>query len=205
MSIKNSAVLDGKVVAVDLDNVICDTDPKIRGIIERISGISLSQDEITNYAYSRALINRGIESSAAKQIVKEAIEVFHESECLNVEPVDGALDGIYKLLNASFSIVIPTSRPDTCEENTKEWLSSFEMPYHELLFLEDKTRNAQSWTYLIEDAMHHAHAVCEAGTPVCILDYPWNRTTSSCQFIYRVKDWNEIVNIVIQIPLSRQT
>ena len=76
MSIKDSAVLDGKVVAVDLDNVICDSDPKIREVIYQISGVSLVQDEITNYAYSRALIKRGIESSAARQIFEDKA---HES------------------------------------------------------------------------------------------------------------------------------
>jgi len=204
MLLRSSEVQDGAVIAVDLDNVICDTDPKIREIIRKISGVSLSQDEITNYAYSTALINRGVESSEAKQIVKEAAEIFHDSECLNVGPLDGALEGIYRFLDAGLKIVIPTSRPDRCQKNTESWLSSFDVPYHELLFLEDKTRNARSWSYLIEDAMHHAYAVCEAGTPVCLLDYPWNRATSSCQFIYRAKDWNEIVNIVMQMTLPRR-
>jgi uncharacterized protein len=198
VSVKMSTVSDGKVVAVDLDNVICRSDPKIREIIGRISGISLSQEEITDYAYSRALLHRGIELSAARRAVEEALCMFHDSECLNVEPVHGALGGINTLQVHGFSVVIATSRPTFCIKNTQLWLRDHGVPFKELLFLENKAEAAQKWTFLIDDALHHAEAVCESGIPVCLLDYPWNRKTSACPFMYRANDWDGIVSIVFR-------
>ena len=199
MSLEESTILRDRVVAVDLDNVICESDPRIREVIARVSGVSLSQDEITHYAYSRALINRGVNQSRATRVVEEALGLFHEFECLNVAPVNGALEGIQTLQRRGFPVVIATSRPIFCAKKTESWLSAAKVSYRQLLFLEEKAEEAHNWAFLIDDALHQAEPVCESGIPVCLLDYPWNRTSSSCRLMRRAKDWREILNIVLEM------
>ena len=183
------------VIAVDLDNVIAETDPKIREILKILSGLSLSQDDILSFEYSNALIAKGVEPLTARKLEEDALKIFHGEECCHVNPIQGALEGLSRLAKAGMSLVIVTSRPVTCEHLTRIWLNDHDIFFTELLFVKEKVKYAHNWSFLVEDAAHHAKAVAEMGIPVCLLDYPWN-TIISHPLIRRAKYWREIVEIL---------
>lgn len=59
------------MIAVDLDNVIAKTDPQIRQIIQSISGVSLSQQDIQVWDYAEALVVKGLDRPAAQNSIAE--------------------------------------------------------------------------------------------------------------------------------------
>lgn len=186
-------------IGVDLDNVIVQTDPAIRAIIARISGVSLSQDDSADFAYSTALMARGLQRAEARAIEQEALKIFHEVEAQMLELVPGALDGLRTLERAGLSPVVITSRPASAEPLTRAGLLAAELSFPELLFAADKAAHAAGWLCLIDDAPHHVEAVIALGVPVCVLDYPWNRGLPPDPRIHRCSDWPEIVANILRI------
>ena len=189
-------------IAVDLDNVIASTDPKIREIVHRISGVRLSQGDIKVFEYHKALVDAGLDLEVAKDIEKEALRLFHDGECLQIELVDGAAEGLACLSNTRRRVIIVTSRPVTSGEVTKSWLEQFQVPCEEVVFIDKKDRMASTWVVLIEDAAHHAQAVCQMGVPVVLLDYPWNRSIEAHALIHRAKDWREAADLALNLGMA---
>jgi len=187
------------VIAMDLDNVIADSDRVIRGIIHRISGVHLTQDDIRFYDYHKVLVSRGIEISEALRIEHEALETFHTRASMDVNPVHGAQQGMSQLESSGWLPVIVTSRPASSANATKDWLREKEIPYHSILFTEDKAQKGSRWKILVEDAPHHALAASEAGVYVVLVDYPWNRGICRSENIHRVGGWSEIVDAIGQM------
>ena len=187
------------VVAVDLDNVIAKTDPKIREIIESISEISLSQDDIRSWDYAEALVSKGLDIFSAQQVISQTFNRFHKEECLDVESVQGAIEGILCLREAGLDILIVTGRPETprCRELTKQWLARFEIPGFWLRMEENKAQVSARWSFLIDDAPHQAETVAGQGTSVLLFDYPWNRNVQLHPLIKRIRNWGEIIGCIL--------
>lgn len=192
-----------RMVAVDLDNTIADADPRMRGIIARLTGISLRRSEIVKFAYSEALLGRGFDPATALEVEESTLRIFHDSECLQLDVLEGALEGLARLRGLGYSVVLATGRPSTCEEHTRRWLRQAEVPYDDLLFLGDKSSCAHNWVALVDDAAHNAIAVARCGTPVCLLDYPWNRSVEQHPLIHRVEGWPQVVATIAE--LTEQT
>jgi len=191
-------------IAVDLDNVIAGTDSKIRHIILSLCGIPLLQSDIQSWEYADALIAKGVDVTSAKAIIKQTFERFHEVECTNVEPIDGAIPTILNLSEAGIEFVVVTGRPKTtrCEELTKEWLRKCSIPDSWLIMQERKAEFSSNWSILIDDAPHHANEVAAAGTRVLLFDYPWNRSTYHA-LIRRVSSWCEIKSCVLELRMTQ--
>ncbi len=190
------------IVAVDLDNVIAKTDFKIRQIIGSISSVSLSQQDIQTWEYADALVAKGIAPSSAQKIIGESLIRFHDEECLEVEPLEGAVENIFKLHDAGLEIIIVTSRPGNCEALTKRWLTKFSIPDSWLRMERNKAAVCTKWSLLIDDAPHHATSVAEQGTSVYLFDYPWNRNIEYHPLIKRVINWQELTATVLQLHTS---
>ncbi|MGQ9675348.1 MAG: 5' nucleotidase, NT5C type [Chloroflexota bacterium] len=188
-----------RTVAVDLDNTIADADPKMRGIIARLTGVSLCRSEIVKFAYSEALVGRGFDLSTALEMEEATLRIFHDGECLQLDVLEGALEGLAELREMGYSVVLATGRPATCEEHTRRWLREAEVPYDDLLFLEDKSVCAHNWVALVDDAAHNAVAVARCGTPVCLIDYPWNRSMEPHPLIHRVEGWPQVVATIARL------
>lgn len=187
------------VIAVDLDNVIADSDRVIRSIIHRISGVHLTQADIRCYDYHKVLAARGFELSEALRIEHEALETFHTQAAPDVTVVQGAQQGMSQLVSIGWHPVIVTSRPASSAEATRDWLRTKEISYKSILFTEDKAQTGSRWTILVEDAPHHATAASEAGVSVVLVDYPWNQGVGPSANIRRVGDWSEILEAIGQI------
>lgn len=186
-------------IAIDLDNVIAKTDTKIREIIKSLSGISLVQDDIQRWDYSEVLMCKGLDAQQAEEIMGLTMGQFHEHDCFEVEPLTRAVDIIFEIHHAGLEVMIVTGRKKTrkCEELTKRWLREQLIPDSWLLMEENKSSICTQWSFLIEDAPHHAQDVANAGIPVLLFDYPWNRSISH-RLVKRISGWDEVRSLVLR-------
>ena len=186
-------------VAVDIDNVIADTDPLIRGIIRAICGISLEREDIVQFAYSEALVAKGLDQCEARRVEDEALWIFHDKACAEAMPVDGAVEALNALSGAGLSIVVATCRLPSCEGLTRMWLRQAGVPYDKLLFVGEKAEHCLEWAVLVEDAAHHALAVAQRGVPICLLDHPWNRSLAPHPLILRADNWRQATTLILSL------
>jgi uncharacterized HAD superfamily protein len=87
------------------------------------------------------------------------------------------------LAHSGNSIHIVTHRPEYARESTEKWLFWNDIPYHELIFAEDKTK----WglDVLLDDAPHNIAQARAAGIRAITFDQPWNQHVTG----ERVKSW----------------
>ena len=188
-----------QIVAVDLDNVISSTDSRIRAIIEVISGVRLSQEQIRTWEYRDALVASGVDPSAAARIERGALQRFHDHDCASVEPIDGAIGGLRRLQEASIEITVVTGRPSTmtCETLTVQWLRDAGIRPDMLVMGRKKVDAVAGWSYLIDGSPREAWEIAERGVRVLLVDYPWNRSIRSHRLITRVATWHEIPDAIL--------
>ena len=63
--------------------MIVQRDPRIREIIRQISGVALSQGDITTFSYEDALISKGLEPARAEHIAREPCDAFTKATLTN--------------------------------------------------------------------------------------------------------------------------
>lgn len=181
-------------VAIDLDNVVAATDPKIRQIICLLTGISLSQEDVRTWDYADALTSMGMNRWEAEEAVREAFEKFHGWDCLDVAPVAGALERVQRFVGEGIGIQIVTSRPDfeQCRDLTRQWLGKFSIPGSWLRLEANKASVCAEWNCLVHDNPQQAREAADRGAAVFLLEYPWNMGVQSHRRITRVRNWDEI-------------
>jgi len=182
-----------RILAIDLDNVISETDETIRNIIYSLCGIRLWCEDIVTFNYHEVLHAKGMSMSEALIVDSKAMDLFHTSECLGVPVKPGARAALRELLSLGANVGIVTGRPINSEAITAKWLSEREIPYTWLKHTNDKAAISSAWSMLVDDAAHHAVTVAANGVPVCLMDYPWNRNLQPTAGITRVSSWNEIL------------
>jgi uncharacterized HAD superfamily protein len=179
-------VSEARIIGVDLDNVVTDTDGLFRQIVERIYGIKIRRDDVLDFYYHLSgLISREQEA--------EAFRVFHEIESLNVSLLDGATEAL-KEMRKSYEVYIVTSRPDSSRDVTERFLRDYEIPYDKLIFERQKVSLVKGWRAFIEDNRETAYDIARVGVLTFIFDYPWNQPkTTDPELIVRVKSWREVL------------
>lgn len=176
-------------IGVDLDNVIAQTDKTIRKLIRSRYGIESSQAQIVTWNYHESL-------PITPEQEREIFADFHAHHLTDPEVVEGARIGMEEL-HLRGSIWIVTHRPLLSRRDTREWLADHEIVYDELIFVEDKSTLADRFSFLVDDNGNTAIAVAASGTPVFLLDYPWNRFVCDVPHLKRVLSWEEILKIVL--------
>jgi uncharacterized HAD superfamily protein len=174
-------------LGVDLDNVLAQTDRKIRASIQQFSGVRLLRRDVIEFDYHKCGIT--------KEQEEQAFHEFYSGGCSELVLVPGARLGMQKL-RTEYSTFVVTSRPRSTYDLTVEWLSKKKIPFDELLFADKKDALPLRLDYAIEDCWEYAVGLAEQGTNVLLLNYPWNRDKGSHSRIRRVKDWREIVQVL---------
>ncbi len=189
-----------QIAAIDLDNVLGTTDAKLRQLIREISGLSLIQADIRSWDYALALTAKGLADSEARRVVDQAFDRFHGGECIEIEPVEGAVENVLKLRKAGFDIKVVTGRPRTtiCEDLTKRWLERVSLSASWLQMEANKAAVCAGWSCLVEDNADHAKGVAKCRIPVYLFDYPWNRHIAGDPLITRVTDWQHVSHAILE-------
>lgn len=107
-------------------------------------------------------------------------------------PVEGAIDTLWELSDAGYTLNIVTSRFVNPGQHwkvvtsTAESLEHHNVPHHNLSFMKDKTLQ-RSHLY-IDDSPHNIKALGDAGIPIVIFDVPYNRHLEGD----RVTNWQDL-------------
>lgn len=171
-------------LGIDIDNVISLTDPAIRELFRDLCGVSLEQDEIVHYQYSRCGVTPEQE--------RVALDAFRERTCSELEVVPSAVESL-RLLQGRYRLVLVTSRNPVIMQKTRDWLKAREVPHDLLVFDEVKHRTGHTFDFFIEDNGDFALSLAGAGITTFLFDYPWNRWVDSHPNIRRVSGWQEVV------------
>lgn len=175
------------LLGVDIDNVISQTDTKIREIIKCLYGISLTQTHIIHFDYHKCGVN--------KEQEKEIFSLFNTSECEKLKVIPGSAEAL-SILRNTYTVILVTSRNPSIEQKTEEWLHTKRIHYDELIFNDRKHDVDVNFDYFVEDCWEYSIKLAEKGIKVILYDYPWNRNKGASPNIIRLKNWNEILSFL---------
>ena len=177
--------------------IVCDVD----GVLNNLMDVTL---DIYNTKYGTSYTTKDVTSYNIEDCFEpEAAERIKDIFCIpglwkKVKPVNGAQNGLQKLINAGHQVYIATDHnPNTYGEKVA-WLKRF-FPFIEpskIICIKDK------WM-LRADAMIEDNLQALLAKPYyhrILVDHPWNQSTKDYVYdIHRCKNWNEIVNAVNKI------
>lgn len=182
-------------IVIDLDNVISDTDAKIRALIKRNYGVNAKRKDITEFDYEKCL---PITYEQAKAVLEE----FHNYHLLSLKLIRGAKSAL-DVIASKFRVIIATERPLKTKQPTLEWLGQHHIPSQQVVFVQSKREILlPRVSHLIDDKWETAIEIANAGTPVILFDHPWNHKGSH-NLIERAYGWNRVLNALgIENPLA---
>lgn len=196
------------VVSVDLDNVLFDTcDALLKEIHKRI-GRLFTVGDITNYLIHESL---GID---AKTVYDSFNSIMTRSSSFPILPFSGAEYGTQELVKLGYVLHGATSRTPEWKEPTLDLIRLyFGDVVSKVIFTSEAGVNDGTASMIngyksrkikeigaeihIEDAIHFAEEVAEAGIPVVLVDQPWNQERSKYEnksntgMIRRTSFWRE--------------
>lgn len=133
-------------------------------------------------------------------------EHLYQAEELGFEPMPGALNALTQLKDA-YDIYVVTSRRPSMRPITEQWIGkNFPDVFSDIHFIRDadvKLTKAElcqrlGAKYLIEDHPDHVAGIEAVGTHVLLFgDLPWNRDVELPEGSRRVKDWNEVLEVLL--------
>ncbi len=109
------------------------------------------------------------------------------------EPMPGAV-AVMQAWSGQHQISIITARP-AFHDVTRAWLERYAVPYHALVFTEEKYAHcaAQAVDVLVDDGPQYADEFAQHGRPIVLLDQPYNRHMAGAS-IYRARNWGEVAH-----------
>lgn len=177
------------VVAVDVDNVICNLQEVVVNSFNKRYGSHYTVDDFTEYDVMNILPTQD-------GIVMR--DMYGELGLYNkVKPYSGASDGLQKLINAGHDVYLVTDAiPKTYGEKV-EFIKRY-FPFideshivcmkHKWMFKHDVLIEDNLQTLL---AKPYYHRIC--------FNQPWNQANDWVHDIHRVSSWDEIVAVVNKI------
>lgn len=192
----------GLVVGIDVDGVLAD---QIRGILPRVKhrlGITLTREEITDWALPIG------ETDIAKEIL--AAMESDEDYPRSMRPHQGASE-LTRTLARDNQIKIVTARPTKVEDSTREWLDTNGLPYDDLINTKEGKKSLFGLDVLIDDYIGNLVPLLENSDAVAILvDQPWNQERDPLQqYIdegraFVISDLRDAIEIVEYLRVLRQ-
>ena len=183
------------VIAIDMDCVINNLMDKTLEMYNKNNNKNIQMSDLTSYNFYDCL---------KKEDAEGIIKLFKNKTLWDsLIPIDGAREGIRKLLEAGYRVYIVTA---TAPENwqwkiswVRKWLPFFNTD--NAVRLMDKS--LFKCDIMIEDCLDQLlkHKLCHR---IC-LDYPWNRNVDDFIYnIHRCKNWTEILEAINQIEEEKK-
>lgn len=172
------------IIGVDIDNVIADTEKKLRQLLSEERGITLAREDIRNYRLENI-------AGIGRDELSFIMDRFNNgSMFLDVEVIEGAGETIERL-KERHRIIIVTSRPEKVAAITRQWLAKNYIAYDELHFVSNTKVNGIPYDLFLEDQDNFATELADEGTFVLLFDAPWNRDVEH-ENIERVYSWQDV-------------
>ena len=180
-------------LALDLDGVVADYVESFRRSLASTRGESPdSYTTEVDWSFSQWGLSLDDFLAAHRKAVIDD-QIF-----LTMPPVDGAVEGIGRLVDHGVRIRIVTKRfvvegdKARAATDTVAWLDRNKIPYHDLCFVSEKSTCAAD--LYLDDAPHIVEGLREAGLRAVVFDQPWNREVEG----ERACGWARAVDVVLE-------
>lgn len=186
-------------ICIDIDGTI--TDPYFwLGIANKYFDKNITIDEITEYKIDKVM---GITREEYYDFYNKSKFEMHNEE---VKLRESAREIIEELIKTN-NIYFVTARDKDLEILTYSYLNKNNIPYDEVFILgthyKVDTAKKLKCDVFIEDCYENALQLSENGFKVLLIDTNYNRKPLN-KNISRVFNWNEIYQIIREIPLHRK-
>ncbi|CAN0408468.1 unnamed protein product, partial [Phaeothamnion confervicola] len=187
-------------LALDLDNVLADSDPVVRQVIrDHTRGrVNLDYSHVLQFHYHECRDARGESISRAEWDAVHA--AFSAPERLMaVSPYPGVQAHLERL-GAVFDLHIVTARLPQARETTVRWLAEHAFPQHRLHFLNhgEKHQSLGRFFAAVEDDRAQAEAFALAGVHSFVLAHPWNAVPPDA-LLHRHGNWDELTAALLRL------
>ena len=172
------------ILGVDIDNVLADSDVRLRAMIRDMFGIDLKAEQMTRYEYEAY--------GVTWEQLGEVFQVFNTETCRTLELVPGAKAAMQQL-TLRYEIALVTSRDLESKAGTEHWLQTNDLPYDQLHFNDEKHALGIPYHAFVEDRHEHAHRIAGTGAAVYLLRRPWNARPLAHPNVRHVESWDEIL------------
>lgn len=181
-------------ICVDIDNVIAESDSRMRDIIRRMTGgrVNYSYEHIVEFDYDLCKDASG--SSLCRNEWAAVHSDFSRAEnILSLKPIVGACDAL-KLLSSTFEIHLATTRLAQARVATLQWLENNGFPPYDIHFLRHGQKHASlaGFSIAVEDHYEQAMSFACGGVVCYLLSHPWNRNKAPGRNVVWVDDWSEL-------------
>lgn len=189
-----------RIIAVDVDDVIA---ANAIGFIEYSNkkyGTHLTVDDYQEHWGE-------IWKTDYEEAERRAIEYHESGHIATYGVIEGAYD-VLKELKERFTLVILTTRRNSINQLTEEWINKYYPDIFDKLifsgFFDSPTKKSLQMTkgelaksiganYLIDDQLKHVLSIAETGIKGLLFgEYSWNRIEGLPLGVVRVKNWEEI-------------
>lgn len=190
------------IIGVDLDDVLFNLCDSLQDWHNERFDTNFKKKDINTYFVEEVW---GCTQDDVRVMIAEFYN--HESHFQTL-PMAGAIEAIERL-SKEHTLFVVTARPKKFEESTLKWINKhFPNMFQEVCFSDNPTHDLSKQKksdickqlgieVFIDDAIHNAEDIADAGIPVLLLDMPWNRTEVEHP-ITRVHSWEEIVEKLSQ-------
>ena len=141
-------------------------------------------------------------------LYKKYLEYIDSNYFKDMGTIKGSIEAL-KELGKNHNLFVLTARKNEWMDVTKKWLDkNFPGIFNEIYSTNFHTFKKKKGVnkgeickrikadYLIDDFVEHANECTNVGTEVLLLDSPWNQNYELLPHIYRMKDWNEIIEYI---------
>lgn len=188
-------------IAIDIDEILCETVRPFLDFIEESKGIKKDFEEVFSYNLWDVF---ELEKKEVDKIFHEVF--FGENLVCNLDLVDGAQRGI-EILNEENELFFITSRPEYYLDKTKEFIIKNFVSEPQIYFSGDfcgngKTKNEicedLGIDLIIEDNGETSLKYAESGLNILLLDKPWNQDFEHDR-IFRCFSWDDILDKIEEL------
>lgn len=182
-------------IGLDLDNTVLDATTAHLKCYNKISGRSLTNEDATDFHLYRLY---GWDHEQRDQAYYQHGHDIH----WNSDPYSGAVETIQSLFR-QHQISVITARPKIFQEVTIQWLEHHHIPYHHIVFTENKLLECEALNVdvLVDDGPHYAREFAERQKPVIMFLHPYNIHIHD-RLVYRVSHWSEVKDVIASIQIK---
>ena len=197
-----------KIIAVDIDDVLGVFADEFVKYSNGKWGTKLTVEDYTEHWAEMWQVDKDLTNARAKE--------WYKSGITGALPANShAKEGLRKL-SEKYDMVITTSRHSTLRQETEEWVQKHypniftsvhfagiwenQDKSHDELIKVTKAELCKKLgaDYLIDDQPKHCLAAAEAGIEALLFgDYPWNQDVKLIKGVRRVKNWQEVLEILL--------
>lgn len=178
-------------IIVDQDEVICKFVDRILEYWNEDKHTSVMREDIKDWRMETTL------GQGSEDFIRSMMR--YQELMRDLQPVEGAIYGMKKLIDSGHDVVIATAVPRCAGivyNGKLEWLRR-NMPWFDLKnFVAIHRKSLLQGDILLDDGPHNIQEWTASARPAVVFDAPWNK---SCKAPHRVKHWNEFLKLVEQL------